>query len=305
MSENSADALKAEDLIPRLPFPCRGLTANVLANWARPKAKALVEGTDFFKKPGANYYYLRAIPRIHRLYHYDRERHLENYKQYVDGYGKQAFYVFFDRHPSLVPSQALHLLVRKTFIEVALESHGIFDLIQVCSVYGGQTNSIMMCQCVDAEDLSNYINKGIEKLRNSDTSALPRWGRAADETYFSPRSQEDKVMRAIVVVSAANQNSGGRLKDIFESLKDVQGVRAMSLVYGDAEMIVTVDARDEVELKEIVVDRLRDEKGVTGTKTYIVIHGYDYDRYPSDAKEDQEHTPTESRLITSSEGSKR
>lgn len=84
-------------------------------------------------------------------------------------------------------------------------------------------------------------------------------------------------MRAYVLMTAAGVAPN---EELFEGLMAVPGVTAAALVYGDVDMVVTVEAKDMAELTSVVLDSLRTLPGVTGTRTYIAAPGYEYTRNP-------------------------
>ena len=83
-------------------------------------------------------------------------------------------------------------------------------------------------------------------------------------------------MRAYIIVSASNLDSGSDVFKIFETIQEIPEVEFASIVYGDAEIVAALQADSEASMSRIIADKLRRLPGVTGTKTYIGVHGYYY-----------------------------
>lgn len=278
-----AGFLSPGQVLARLRLRCPDLGNGDLTKWRR--TKALLDGRDYraLSTPGSkkDFFVYRAssLPRIRRVYHYDKVRHFspELYKSSADLSNHSLFYIFLQRHPLLVTRRALHLSAIEVFKELHEESDGIFVVRQAASVFGGELNCVAVCECVDEVDLSLQLTELTARLRRHETTLTLHWQQARkDMHYVATERKGDAGMKAIIVMSAMSDMPAQRLGDLFEKAKGLENVQAASVVYGDAEIILTIEAKDPVELSEVVVDKLRVLPGVTGTRTYIVVEGYDY-----------------------------
>jgi DNA-binding Lrp family transcriptional regulator len=60
-------------------------------------------------------------------------------------------------------------------------------------------------------------------------------------------------------------------KDIAADIKKIEGVEAVDIVTGDADLLVTVRCRDMDEFQNLLLKHLQSIKGITKTKTMIVV----------------------------------
>ncbi|VVC02619.1 putative HTH-type transcriptional regulator [Candidatus Bilamarchaeum dharawalense] len=60
-------------------------------------------------------------------------------------------------------------------------------------------------------------------------------------------------------------------KDVANDIKKIDGVEAVDIVTGDADLLVTVRCRDMNSFQDLLLQRLQSIKGITKTKTMIVV----------------------------------
>ena len=82
-------------------------------------------------------------------------------------------------------------------------------------------------------------------------------------------------MRAFIVVSVRNQS------DITATLKQLVAlltpyVEGAGLIYGDADVLLQVAVDTPEQLADVVVTRLRSHREVQASRTYLVIHNFEY-----------------------------
>lgn len=71
----------------------------------------------------------------------------------------------------------------------------------------------------------------------------------------------------LAVLSAAKRTQ----KDVAMDIKKVAGVESADIVTGDADILVTVRCRDMDDYQKILLERLQSIKGITKTKTMMVV----------------------------------
>ncbi|MFH1520620.1 MAG: Lrp/AsnC family transcriptional regulator [Candidatus Micrarchaeota archaeon] len=60
-------------------------------------------------------------------------------------------------------------------------------------------------------------------------------------------------------------------KDVANDIKKINGVETVDIVTGDADLLITVRCRDMEEFQNLLLQRLQSTKGITKTKTMIVV----------------------------------
>lgn len=65
----------------------------------------------------------------------------------------------------------------------------------------------------------------------------------------------------------------GKEKKIADSLKKVQGVEEVDLIYGDYDIIVKIHVPDIAGLGDFIIEHIRAIKGVEKTSTLIAVSG--------------------------------
>ncbi len=60
-------------------------------------------------------------------------------------------------------------------------------------------------------------------------------------------------------------------KDVANDIKKIEGVESVDIVTGDADLLVTVRCRDMEDFQNLLLQRLQSIKGITKTKTMIVV----------------------------------
>ncbi len=66
----------------------------------------------------------------------------------------------------------------------------------------------------------------------------------------------------------------GSEENILKGLSQVQGIKEVSGIYGDYDVIAKVEASDMSVLEEIVTSQIRRTPNVISTKTMLVIDSY-------------------------------
>lgn len=60
-------------------------------------------------------------------------------------------------------------------------------------------------------------------------------------------------------------------KDVANDIKKIDGIETVDIVTGDADLLVTVRCRDMEEFQGLLLQKLQSIKGITKTKTMIVV----------------------------------
>ena len=58
-------------------------------------------------------------------------------------------------------------------------------------------------------------------------------------------------------------------KQVLTSLKKMHGVKSADITFGHYDLVVSVEASDEVELQNLVLTKIRQNPGITKTLTLI------------------------------------
>jgi DNA-binding Lrp family transcriptional regulator len=74
-------------------------------------------------------------------------------------------------------------------------------------------------------------------------------------------------MRGYVLVNV----TPGRVRDVVAAVAQFAGVRRADTCWGTPDIFVEVEAADEKELSELVIDRIQKLDGVERTETHIVV----------------------------------
>jgi len=281
MTTPPAGYLAPGEVLQQLASSCPGLKNADLTTWRR--TQGLIDTTDFTTvitgtRRDFYYYNLTSLPKIRRLYHYAKIRQFsaEMYRCCANLEDHKFYYLFFDRNLNLsrTPRVALHELAKEVLIEVERDSSDMFGLHQASTVYGGDTNYIARCSCADDTDLAECVNQISIKLRQRGATTSMRWHQVA--SYYSEEERWNGGMQAIVVLSLSDQQPPEQITSLFDTIKGMPEVLNASIVFGDADLIITVEAANEQEFSDLVVSKLRTLEGITSSRTYIVAYGYGY-----------------------------
>jgi len=74
------------------------------------------------------------------------------------------------------------------------------------------------------------------------------------------------VIRAYIL-GKVNPNSE---RKVLDKLKKISGVKSANITFGSYDLVVRVEATDEIKLKNIVIDEIRKIPEITKTLTLIV-----------------------------------
>ncbi|MFH1785076.1 MAG: Lrp/AsnC family transcriptional regulator [Candidatus Micrarchaeota archaeon] len=60
-------------------------------------------------------------------------------------------------------------------------------------------------------------------------------------------------------------------KDIADDIKKINGVESVDIVTGDSDLLLTVRCKDMKEFQDLLLKKIQSIKGITKTKTMIVV----------------------------------
>lgn len=278
-------------MLAELREDCPGLAYSNLAVWRR--IGALVEGNDYRvleggpDKPETDAevrksfrFSFEAVEKIARLYHYDVQRKFVP-GQYRDAASRNAYNIFIVTLEQLgepVRGRLIPWNAIRDFAEISEASHGIFEVQHAAAVLGGEVSFIATCRAVDAEDLSTYVGKLIDRIQlDYGTISVTRYAARPGLVYTRQRNNvgEDPRVQAFVLMSLT-QRDVPSLERILEKVRAIPGVTSAAAVFGDVDLIFTVEVASLEELSVVIVGGLRNEYEVTATRTYLAVPGYEF-----------------------------
>ena len=62
-------------------------------------------------------------------------------------------------------------------------------------------------------------------------------------------------------------------KKVVSGLKSIKGIKKAEITFGQYDFVAEVEAKDEIELKSILVDKVRLVSGIAATMTLIANNG--------------------------------
>lgn len=270
-------SIEQREAIRRLRKNCPNISAEDFNKWIRNNS--LQEGIDFINRGEGRrqFHYFRpeGIPKLRRLYHYmNRGLSPAQYQPLADlGAERTLFCLFLERTDVAPAKQATFPSANNILRKYQEDSDELFRVKMAAPVYGGDLNYIAICICLDEVDFSQYIMPLQGELKQANIPVNLRWKRI-DKFHFNG-NQKDNAMRAVIVVTATDNPSTEEFNETYEKIKSMDGVVGACLVYGDAEMILVVQADDEQQFADIVVNGIRNQTGITGTRTYIMVKGHE------------------------------
>lgn len=182
-------------------------------------------------------------------------------------------------------------------------SHGVFIVRYGAHVYGGDADYVAVVECADDVALAEHIGETLNLLRGLGVSATFRVKRAQTRGrpfWVTRDGNDDEVpkflvlegstMRAVIIMTANGAVNPTDLEETYKLVRKVDGVLGCALVYGDCELIAIVQAETSQAMRTLVMEKLRGQAGITGTRTYITIEEFDglYEAPDKAAAPDQE-----------------
>jgi DNA-binding Lrp family transcriptional regulator len=61
----------------------------------------------------------------------------------------------------------------------------------------------------------------------------------------------------------------GEEDTVYKSLKEIEGISSIHFVYGEYDMVLVINERDSIKLRDIIMKNIRGVSGVIDTTTLI------------------------------------
>ena len=55
----------------------------------------------------------------------------------------------------------------------------------------------------------------------------------------------------------------------YSTLKEIEGIQGIHLVYGEYDMVLVIEERDSTKLRDLIMKKIRSVKGVIDTTTLV------------------------------------
>lgn len=279
------------EIVAKLAARCPNLKAADITRWTRgPKPPLTPVGTakqgeivpiaDELKKAPAFCYSEDQVQLIHRLYHFDKQRNFDHteYAMAANLERHRSFSLYFYRNPDCVPSTPFHEVMIDLLRMLDEYYSDIIVVKHAAALFGGNINGIALCEAYDEYDVGLFCEHFQREVHERGSCTTIQWVRMSTKEPPYYGNSGGNRMRAFVIISANNLGASTKVFELFKELKELDEVISASIVYGEAEIIALVEADDEAAMSKLIAGGLRTRAGVTGTKTFIAVHGYHYDR---------------------------
>ena len=110
------------------------------------------------------------------------------------------------------------------------------------------------------------IHHRIKKLEED--GLIKRWTIEKNNSLLGLKM---KAHVMIFVDLAVLTSLGRSQKDVLADIKKIANVESVDIVTGDSDLVATVRCRDMDEFQNILLSRIQSIKGITKTKTMIVV----------------------------------
>lgn len=187
------------------------------------------------------------------------------WRYYQRGYSLQAAYDLATRKDRSVSYVALRA-PRASWQAILERLREQEEVQEVSAVYSSSIDFMVRAETPQDEDVYRLLASVFAAAR---ITGAPKVYRAVDvfRREGPGMPSEEKGMLAYVLMVVPGKD----VERVLTHLKELPEVREASTVYGESDIILRVQVKDQEALDELVMERLHSIPGVESTRTFIVI----------------------------------
>ncbi len=147
------------------------------------------------------------------------------------------------------------------------------QVVEASVVHGAEPDIVMKTNTPDQSEVYHTL---VPLLAEMGISGLPDV-RVASQRFVRQEEANRRVQRGMMAY-VLMKVPGKDVNDVMEQLKAFAAVKEASTIYGESDIIVKVETRDQDELDNLVMKRFHDIPAVESTRTFIVVKNLHWSR---------------------------
>ena len=193
------------------------------------------------------------VVRIRAIWdYYRRGFSVQAARDMAEGADRQAAYVLLSA-PAGKWTEALQLLRDNPRVH------------EVAFVYGESLNIIARMSAPDETEVFSVLNSVFDRGDLVGSPIVLRTLAAFHQDASA--NAAGGTMQAYLLLKVPAKHAGG----VLDTLRDLAGVQEASVVYGETDIIARVEAPDQDQLDDLIINRIQGIPAVESTRTFIVV----------------------------------